>query len=66
MKWMPLFEQIEAIIEWLENAPASETDKEYLLRIQLANQLAEARKILRALANDEEMKKPENERELIP
>lgn len=46
---------LEQLIEHLEDAPAAERDTEALMRQELANLLAKAAAILRALAADEKL-----------
>jgi hypothetical protein len=51
--YQDLLTQLEALTDACEGLPETQRDTEALLRVQLANALAEARNILRALAADE-------------
>lgn len=51
--WKQLAKSLERLRERLEDAGESRTDTEALLRVQLAELLAQVSRMLAALANDE-------------
>lgn len=53
MKWKDIAEKMEAVDEALENLEEPKTDLEAFVRVELANQIAAAYRIVNALAADE-------------